>query len=325
MLFSERVESVLNSFGVLPATKAALHDLYLHMGDDVFDAFADVADACGGPAAVEAEALKRMRPLVAMAYLRRNHCRWLDGKSTPSFYFPRLIEGHASGFFSPLCRLGDERDGMALALRDMTQSIAGSGQPVPEGVVLLGKNSHYCGRINTITFDVVCGDLEQALLVSQAEGRHHTAPGSLGATSGSYDGAAHLALLWEIQPHVYKPGNGRNAAINKVYRRHRNWHLATLIAALRWLADAHATVLILRGEALRPTHELNKNEPLSDAIVAMHEQTVRRVVAGMGLALSAPAAEIGRELADSGLASGALSRFIEQAGIATALYQVTRP
>jgi hypothetical protein len=322
MLFSERVEAVLASFGVPPDTKAALYDLYIQMGEDTIAAFAELAETVGGPAQVRPEHMSRLRSLVAADYLRRNHALWLAGKPTPSFYLPRLWQGYASGFFSPLCQIGSESDAFASAVGGMAQKIAGSGQPVPAGILLLGKNSHYCGRDKTISCDVVCGCLDDALRVSACAGRHHTVPGSLGATSGSFDSTARLALIWEIQPHVYKPSAERNQDINKIYRRHRNWHITTLVAAIHWLTTRESTIFILRGEALRPTHELNKNEPMSDAIIALHEQTVRRVVSGMGLRLTEPLANAGERLAENGLVSGVLDSFIKEAGAAAALYRV---
>ena len=51
-----------------------------------------------------------------------------------------------------------------------------------------------------------------------------------GVAAGS---AFQVALLWEVQPNVYKPAGERNRGIAKLYRRHRNWHVITLVSALQ--------------------------------------------------------------------------------------------
>src|SRR5204862_2870009 len=68
-------------------------------------------------------------------------------------------------------------------------------------------------------------------------------------------------------------------------RRHRNWHTVTLAAALEWLRARSFRVFIVRGEALAPTHEVNKAKPLSPTIVALHNRTVENVTRELGLAL----------------------------------------
>ena len=47
-MFPEHIEAVLSRFGVAPETKAALHQLYLSIGDSALEAFADLAAARGG-------------------------------------------------------------------------------------------------------------------------------------------------------------------------------------------------------------------------------------------------------------------------------------
>src|SRR5205085_792168 len=78
---------------------------------------------------------------------------------------------------------------------------------------------------------------------------------------------------------------GRNRAIARIYRRHRNWHVVTLAAALEWLRAKSFRVYVVRGEALAPTHEVNRAKPVSPTIVALHNRTVENVARQLGLAL----------------------------------------
>jgi hypothetical protein len=93
-----------------------------------------------------------------------------------------------------------------------------------------------------------------------------------------------IALLWEIQPNVYKPAADRNREINKLYRRHRNWHVITLATAIEWLRAKSFRVFIVRGEALPATHEVSSGT-LSPSIIALHNRTVSNVVDALGIQL----------------------------------------
>ena len=114
-------------------------------------------------------------------------------------------------------------------------------------------------------------ELEDAIAIGRSAGQQHTIPGSVGETSGTFDSARGVALIWEVQPNVYKPAGERNRAIAKLYRRHRNWHLATLTAAIEWLLTQRCAVFILRGSALAIAHEVNPQKPVSETIVALHD------------------------------------------------------
>jgi hypothetical protein len=149
----------------------------------------------------------------------------------------------------------------------------------------MGRNAHFGGRAETISFDIVAGELEDALAIGRAAGQQHTLPGSVGETSGTYDGARNAALIWEVQPNVYKPAGERNRAIAKIYRRHRNWHLLTLAAALDWLRSQDVATFVLRGIALATTHEVNPQKPVSDTIVTLHDRTVEKVARALNLSL----------------------------------------
>jgi len=211
MPFPPHIERVLDHYGITPDTKAALYDLYLSMGDEVLEVFADAAEGTAVSTLTPDDTLNLKRAVVER-YLRRNHPQWLAGKPTPSFWHPRAAEGRASGLVLPI---ENRIDGVA-------RSIVGPSQPLPEGVLLLGRNAHFGGRAETISFDLAAASLDDAIALGQAAGQQHTIPGSAGETSGTLDAGHQIALLWEIQPNVYKPAGERNRAIAKIYRKHRN-------------------------------------------------------------------------------------------------------
>jgi hypothetical protein len=271
MTFPSHIERVFEAFGVPADTKNAIYELYVAMGEDALEAFGEIAETVGSPGQLRPEHCETVRTRVVERYLRRNHPRWLDGTPTASLYRPRALEGRASG--------------IALPLGPIEPKLLGDDQPVPEGILMQGRNAHFGGRQETISFDFVAHDVDDAIAIGQAAGQQHTLPGSVGETSGSIDGVNSIALIWEIQPNVYKPAGDRNRNIAKIYRKHRNWHIITLVAALEWLRTRHFRTYIVRGEALAATHEVNPEKPVSDTIIALHNRTVTNVAAGLNMKL----------------------------------------
>jgi hypothetical protein len=307
--FPAHIARILDAYGVRADTKAALFDLYVSMGDEVLEVFADIAEHAASASSLLPEDTAQIRRTVVERYLRRCHPQWLDGKPTPSLWHPRVTEGRASGAAVPLGALPASMAHL---------------QPLPDGILLLGRNAHYGGRQETISFDVVARELDDALALALAEGQQHTMPGSAGETSGTFDAAASVALLWEIQPNVYKPAGERNRSIAKIYRRHRNWHLLTLAAALEWLRAQRCTIYILRGEALATTHEVNPHKPVSETIAALHDRTVDEVTRALGLTLADTNDDDGLTLLDSIVMNHALRRHVLEHGPANAIVRVSR-
>ncbi|HEY5610644.1 MAG TPA: hypothetical protein VIL97_05520, partial [Thermoanaerobaculia bacterium] len=222
----------------------------------------------------------------------------------------------------PLGSLGREADDEYIAIVErLAQDILGPGQPVPSGILLTGRNAHYGGRIETISFDVVPESLDDALAIAHARGQQHTTPGSVGETSGTLDPAAAIALVWEIQPNVLKPSGERNKPIAKVYRRHRNWHVVTLVAALEWLRVRGVRTFILRGGALATTHEVNPEKPVSPMIVELHDRTVSRVVEGLGAILAVPSEDDAQLIINSEVMNHALRKHVERFGASSVLWR----
>src|SRR5438067_386605 len=275
MPFPDHIARVFDAFGIAADTKDVLYDLYVAMGDEVLEVFDDIAENVDSPATLRPEDCAPIRARVVERYLRRNHPRWAAGLPTPSLYHPRAFEGRVSGAAIPL---GDVQPETAGLLED--------DQAVPEGILMQGRNAHFGGRQETISFDFVAAELDDALAIGLAEGQQHTLPGSVGETSGTLDAVNGVALLWEIQPNVYKPAGDRNRDIARVYRRHRNWHIVTLVAALQWLRNRGVKLYVVRGEALAATHEVNPEKPVSETIVALHNRTVEHVTRGLGLTLN---------------------------------------
>jgi len=312
-LFPPHIENVLTTYGIRAETKAALYDLYLSMGGEVLEVFADLADGVTSATMLEPDDTLTIREQVVERYLRRNHPRWLEGMPTPSLWQPRVAEGRAAGAVVPQGEL-------PLSAR----RVVGDDQPLPDGMLVLGRNAHFGGRAETISFDVVARDLDDALAIAKAAGQQHTIPGSVGSTSGTFDGEHRLALLWEVQPNVYKPAGERNRGIAKVYRRHRNWHLITLAAALEWLAVQKAAIFILRGSALAITHEVNPAKPVSESIAALHDRTVEQVTRALGLTLTDPTDEDERTLLGTSVMNHALRKHVLQAGAAGTVWNAIR-
>jgi hypothetical protein len=309
--FPAHIERVLTTYGVRPDTKAALYELYLSMGSDVLEVFGDLAERVASVAELHPEDTSVIRERMIERFLTKNHSRWLEGHPTASFWHPRAAEGRASGAAIPLGEL----------LPQAAHQAAG-GESLPDGILMFGRNAHFGGRNETISFDVIPRALEDAIAIGKSAGRQHTLPGSIGETSGTFDSAQGIALLWEVQPNVYKPAGERNRAIAKVYRRHRNWHLATLAAAIEWLRTQKAAVFILRGAALAAAHEVNPAKPVSATIADLHDRTVARVAEAFGAALGDPSDEDEFALLDSIVMNHALRKHVLQNGTAGAIWKL---
>jgi len=297
--FPDHIEAVLDAYKVPAATKSALYDLYLSMGDEVLEVFADLADGVTSATALSPDDTKLIRERVVERYVRRNHPKWVEGKPTASLWHPRVAEGRASGAAIPMSR-------------------------IPEGIPILGRNAHYGGRAETISFDVVAADLEDALLIAKAEGQQHTIPGSVGETSGTFDSEHNVALIWEVQPNVYKPSGDRNRSIAKLYRRHRDWHVITLGIAIGWLLAQRTEIYLLRGSALAATHEVNPAKPVSETIAALHDRTVERVAREADLTLVDPTGNDELAMLESCVLNHALRKHVLREGAAGSIWLAQR-
>lgn len=302
--FPPHIAQVLDDYGIRPETKSALFDLYLAMGPAVLEVFGDIADGPRPVSELTPDDTLTIRGTVVERYLRRSHPRWLRNEPTASLWYPRVAEGRASGAAIPLG-----------ALSERVRAAAGSTQRLPEGTVILGRNAHLGGREDTVSFDVVANDLDDALLFAAAEGQQHTIPGSAGATSATLDSMRGVALVWEIQPHVYKPSGERNRSIAKLFRHHRNWHVATLGTALEWLLEHRTQLFVVRGNALAIAHEMNPGKPISSEIAAMHDRTVQAVAAALGVGLIEAGESEGFTLLDSTVMNHALRRHVLEEGV----------
>ncbi len=309
MAFPDHIARVFDAFGVPPDTKAAVYDLYVSMGEDVLEVFGEIAETVESPTDLRPEHCANVRSRVVERYLTRNHPRWREGQPTGSFYRPRALQGRASGLAIPLGPIERKAEGM---LED---------QPVPDGILMQGRNAHYGGRQETISFDLIAANLEDAIAVGQAAGQQHTLPGSVGETSGSIDAERSLALIWEIQPNVFKPVGERNRNIAKIYRRHRNWHIITLVAAMEWLRSKRFRIYILRGEALAATHEVNPAKPVSNAIMALHNRTVENVIRGLDMTLTPAGRDDEQVLLDSGVMNAGLYKHVTLYGAEDAIWR----
>ena len=314
MPFPDHIERVMDAYGVPPDTKAALFDLYITLGSEVLEVFSDIAETVSSPANLRPEDTTTIRATVVQRYLKKNHPRWLEGTPTPSLWHPREMQGRASGLASPL---GPVPDAARVAV--------GDNQPLPDGVLMLGRNAHSGGRPGTISFDVIPADIEEAMAVAQAEGQQHTLPGSVGETSGSLDAETNVALIWEVQPNVFKPAGDRNRAIARVWRRHRNWHLVTLASALSWLMDKKCAIYVLRGEGISTTHAINPAKPVSETIAGLHNRTVQQVASSLGYGLRDTSLDDTQLLVNADVMNHALGEYVGANGPGGLFWRVIGP
>lgn len=309
--FPPHIDRILNTYAVRADTKAALYDLYVSMGDEVLEVFADLAEGVTSASMLEPDDTLAIRERVVERFLTRNHPLWLEGRPTPSLWHPREAEGRASGAAVPLGEIPD-----------VAKRAVGDDQPLPDAILMLGRNAHFGGRAETISFDAVARELADAIALGKALGQQHTLPGSAGETSGTFDSGENVALIWEVQPNVYKPAGERNREIAKIFRRHRNWHLITLATAFDWLFARGAQTFILRGAALSATHEVNPAKPVSDMIGELHDRTVARVAEAVGATLADPTDDDERTLLQSAVMNHALRQHVLRNGAAGAMWRV---
>jgi hypothetical protein len=298
MPFPDHIARVFDDFGIAADTMDALYDLYVTMGDAVLEVFGDIAEGVDSPASLRPEECAPIRARVVERYLRRNHPRWTAGLPTPSLYHPRAFEGRVSGAAIPLGAVQPETAGLV-------------EDAIPDGILMQGRNAHRGGGQETISFDFVAAELDDAIAIGLAEGQQHTLPGSAGETSGTLDAINGVALLWEIQPNVY--------AIEDRFRRHGNWHIVTLVAALQWLRTHGVKVYVVRGEALAAAHEV---EALPDAIVLQHNDTVEHVTRGLGLSLTPATRDDELVLLNASVLSPALHEHVTRFGVGGAIWRV---
>src|SRR5437660_1367683 len=134
MPFPAHIDQVFDEYRVPADTKAALYDLYVSMGDEVLEVFSDIAERVASVSLLRPEDTESIRQEVVERFLRRHHPSWLAGTPTPSLWHPRVLEGRAAGLAMPLGPLSDQM-----------RSVVGDDQPLPDGIILLGRNAHYGG------------------------------------------------------------------------------------------------------------------------------------------------------------------------------------
>lgn len=309
------VSEVLLRYGVPAETIAWADDLHRHLGSPVVDALSEMmASSPVRPEELRPEHLDAIRPMLGERYLGSHHDVWSKGGSSPAFWCDRSAPGSARGIVTALGDVEKSATPFASNVADSVLRAAGPGQSPARGLLLFSQNAHRGNQEGTLAFDLVPSEISDALALNAAMGRHHTLPGSIGETSGRVLADPALAIVWEVQPNVYKPAGGRNREAAKAYRRHRAWPLLTAAAALLWLVDRGYRVFVLKGEALRAAHEVNPSEPLSPEIERMHDLTLERAAAGLGLRLLArEAGSVPEALAS--LAKVNLGRAIEERGL----------
>lgn len=301
MALPERVAAILASWGVGTDVRARLAEHHRFLGQPAIDAFVDLVESGGRrPDELEPADLDGLRARAGERYLGECHAKWLAREPTPGFWRDRTIEGAPAGLVTPLGDLAAPHDDLTRRISEAAALASGPDQPRPQGMLLLSRNAHYGNRPGEFSVDLVPSTFEHACAVNRGVGQQHTLPGSIGEASGTATGDPPVAVLWEIQPNIYKPSADRNREANAAWRKHRNWHLMTSIGALAWLLHNGYRVHVLRAEALQLAHEVNPDKPVSADIEAFHERTLGAALEAMGLRRRAPddadAASLGRTL-----------------------------
>ncbi len=286
-----RFTRVLAEHGVAADTRLRLEDLYYSLGSGVMDALAELAERRSLPARdLRPEHLEELRPILGESFLARHHPEWLQGVGSRGFWQDRRQAGAIGGSLRPLGLLddGEQADFTRRVFESASTRIA-EGQPRPRGLLLLGLDAHSGGRPGTFSFELIPRELEAALILNACAGRQHTSPGAIGETSGSLLADGGPAVVWEVQPNVYKPTAERNRPARRVAGKFRSWPIVTTVAAFTWLRDQGRRVFVLRPEGLRPAHVVETDDkPLSDELLGVHERNVRGAAEALGLKLEAP-------------------------------------
>jgi hypothetical protein len=278
-------ESLLQA-GMAADAIAGLDDLHRMLGPGVVAALAALVEERGwSAAAIGAAELAAIRPHLGRLYLDRCLEDWRAGRPTPGFWRSRAHEGAATGLVTPLGDLAALREPVAREVAEALGRAAGPGLPPPRGLLLLSREAHLGNQPGSFAVDLVPAEAGAAHALNAAEGRHHTVPGSIGEASGRVGGDPALALLWEVQPNVYKPSAERSPAARAPWRRYRFWPLATTAAAMSWMRRSGYRGLVLRSQALAATHEVDPAQPLGPEILAHHDRTVQAAATALGLVL----------------------------------------
>jgi len=322
MTLPSAVAQLLLRYGLQAETLSGIEDLYRRLGKGVIAALGELAEELGrGPDEITRDDLKRIRALVGRTYLHAVHEAWRTGKPTAGFWRDPTFGAEPAGVVTPLANL-EKPDG-AMAQR-IDQALRGlDGQSPSRGVLCLSRRGHQGNYAAGFSVDLVPSEPEHAHALNEAEGRQHTLPGSIGETSGHVDSEAGVALVWEIQPNLFKPSAERSPAARSPYRKYRFWPAATCVGALAWLIERDFRVYVLRGSALPATHEVINQPRLGEQIAAHHERTATRSAQALGLDLVEAEASAAEELKP--IAKLELGPLLDQRPAGEIVWRVTSP
>ncbi|HEX7708165.1 MAG TPA: hypothetical protein VF701_17015 [Thermoanaerobaculia bacterium] len=298
-MFPTHISRVLDDYGVRADTKAALYAMYVSMGAEVLDVFADIAESSTSVAALMPEETEGIRLQVIERFVRKHHGQWVEGKPTASLWHPRDAEGRAAGAVFPLTQ-----------------------QSVAAGVLVLGRNAHRDGRSDMLSFDLVAEGFSDALALATAPGGQWTLPGSVGATSAVLDSARNVVLIIEIEPNVGELPSDEGVA--DICRRLGDWRHVTLSAALDWLEAQRSEVFILKGGALDVAREERPGALATAETIELHDRTVERVVSSREAALIELTDLDELSLLDSSLLDRPLRRHVLEHGTEGSIWKVSR-
>ncbi len=265
MTLPSAVAQLLLRFGLQAETLSGVEDLYRRLGQGVIPALGELSEQLGrSPSEITRQDLSQIRALVGRSYLDTAHDAWRAGKPTVGFWRDPSLGAEPAGVVRPLANLQTPEGVVAQRIDQGLRALdEHSGR---RGVLCLSRRGHQGNYAEGFSVDLVPSELEHAHALNEAAGRQHTLPGSIGETSGHLAFESGVALVWEIQPNIFKPSAALSPVARSPYRKYRFWPAATCIGALAWLVERNFRVYVLRGSALPATHEVINQPRLSDLL-----------------------------------------------------------
>ena len=322
MTLPSSVAQLLLRYGLQAETLSGVEDLYRRLGQGVIAALGELAEELGrGPSEITRADLQRLRALVGRTYLDAAHEAWQTGRPTVGFWRDPTLGAEPAGAVTPLANLEQPEGAIA---RRVDRALRRLDERSPSrGVLCLSRRGHQGNYAAGFSVDLVPSELDYAHALNEAAGRQHTLPGSIGETSGHVDSEAGIALVWEIQPNLFKPSAERSPAARRPYRKYRFWPVATCVGALAWLVERDFRVYVLRGRALPATHEVINQPRLGEQIAAHYERTATRSAQALGLELVEAEASAAEELKP--IAKLELGPLLDERPASEIVWRVTSP
>ena len=279
MPFPPHIDHVLTAYGIRAETKAALYDLYLAMGGEVLEVFADLADGVTAATMLEPDDTLTIREQVVERYLRRNHPRWLEGMPT--------AESVASARRRGTCGRGGGAAG----------GVAGERAARGRGRSAVARRHSRPGAQRAFRWargdDLVRRRGARSRTTRWPSARPRGSSTRFPARSAPRPERSTARTAWRCcgkcsLTSISRPGSATAPSPRSIAATATG---TSLRWPRRWNGSSARTRprSSCRGAALAITHEVNPAKPVSEAIAAMHDRTVESVALALGMTLTEPA------------------------------------